>query len=51
MKRNFEKWFRTFTDTIASYQSYVNFDKVYKNANKYRIELNLLNTLVGSKNI
>lgn len=51
MKRNFEKWFNTFTDTVASYQSYVDFDKVYKNADKLKIELNLLNSLVGSKNV
>ncbi|MCK9536984.1 MAG: type II restriction endonuclease, partial [Bacilli bacterium] len=30
---------------------YVNFDKVYKGVEKYKIELNILNSLIGSKNI
>ena len=51
MKRDFEKWFRTFTDTIASYDYYVDFKKVYSNVDDLKIELNILNSLIGSKNI
>ena len=51
MKRDFEKWFNTFTDTIASYDYYVDFNKVYSNVNDIRIELNILNSLIGSSNI
>lgn len=51
MKRNFNEWFDTFTDTIANYKCYVDFEKVYKNANEFKIELNILNSLVGSRNI
>ena len=51
MKRNFEKWLETFTDTIASYDYYVDFNKVYSNVDDLKIELNILNSLVGSENI
>lgn len=51
MKRDFEKWLNTFTDTIASYDYYTNFDKVYSNVEDIKIELNILNSLIGSKNI
>ena len=51
MKRDFEKWLNTFTDTIASYDYYVDFKKVYSNVNDLKIELNILNSLVGSNNI
>ncbi|MBP3200844.1 MAG: type II restriction endonuclease [Lachnospiraceae bacterium] len=51
MKRDFEKWLNTFTDTIASYDYYVDFEKVYSNVNDMKVELNILNSLIGSKNI
>ena len=51
MKRNFEEWLDTFTDTIASYDYYVDFTKVYSNVDNIKIELNILNSLIGSKNI
>ena len=51
MKRVFEKWLNTFTDTIASYEYYADFDKIYTNVNNLKIELNILNSLIGSKNI
>ena len=37
--------------SIASYKYYVDFDKVYNNCNDIKIELNVLNSLVGSNNI
>ena len=51
MKRNFEKWFGTFTDTIASYDYFVDFNKVYHNLKKFKVKLNILNSLIGSKKI
>lgn len=51
MKRNFEEWFRTFRESIATYSYYIDFKKVYSNVDKIKIELNILNSLIGSKNI
>ena len=49
--RNFDEWFKTMRSCINGYGFYVNFEKVYENANRYKQELNLLNSLIGSKNI
>lgn len=51
MKRNFKEWFNTFTDSIATYEYYTDFNTVYKNINKIKVELNIMNSLIGSKNI
>ena len=51
MKRNFNEWFKTFTDTIATWKYYTDFEKVYINVDKIKIELNILNSLIGSANI
>ena len=51
MKRNFEQWLKTFTDTIASYDYYVNYNKIYSNVNDLKVQLNILNSIIGSKNI
>ena len=51
MKRNFDEWFSKFKNKISTYSYYVDFNKIYKLADKYKIELNILNSLVGSKNI
>lgn len=51
MKRDFSQWLSTFTDSIANYKYYIDFETIYKNANKYKVELNMINSLVGSKNI
>lgn len=51
MKVNFEKWLLTMKDSIATWNYYVNFPKVYENVSKYRIELNILNSLIGRQNI
>ena len=51
MKRNFAEWLLTFTDSIANYKYYIDFETIYKNAEIYKIELNMLNSLIGSKNI
>ena len=51
MKRDFKEWLSTFRPCIADYCYYVDFDKVNKNVDDIKIELNILNSLVGSKNI
>lgn len=51
MSRNFEKWLSSFRSCIADYCYYVDFDKVNKNVNDIKVELNILNSLVGSQNI
>lgn len=51
MKRDFTKWLSTFRDSIATYSYYVDFGKVYGNVESIKIELNILNSLIGSKNI
>lgn len=51
MKRNFNEWFKTFRSSICDYGYYVNFEKVYGNVDGIKVELNILNSLIGSKNI
>lgn len=51
MKRDFEAWFSTFRSSISTYAYYTDFSKVIDNVNKLRLELNILNSLIGSKNI
>lgn len=51
MKRNFNNWLSKFRGSIANYGYYIDFDKVYHNVDKIKIELNILNSLIGSKNI
>ncbi|MDE6442177.1 MAG: type II restriction endonuclease [Clostridia bacterium] len=51
MKRNFNEWFKTFRNSICDYAYYVNFEKVYGNVDNIKVELNILNSLIGSKDI
>lgn len=51
MKRDFTKWLSSFRDSIATYSYYVDFEKIYDNVENIKIELNILNSLIGSKNI
>lgn len=51
MERNFSEWLLTFTDSIADYKYYIDFETVYINAEKLKLELNMLNSLIGSKTI
>lgn len=50
-KRNFNEWISKFRSSIADYNYYADFDKIYKNVDEIKIELNILNSLIGSKNI
>ena len=49
--RNFEKWLGKFKNSIATYDYYIDLKKVIKNVDNIKIELNILNSLIGSKNI
>jgi len=49
--RKFNTWFSSFRHSINSYNYYTDFEQVYKKANLLKIEINILNSLVGSKNI
>ncbi len=51
MKKDFNVWLGQFRETIANYTYYVDFDKVFENAQKFKVELNIMNSLIGSKNI
>lgn len=50
-KRNFSSWLAGFRDSIADYGYYIDFEKVHRNVNGIKIELNILNSLIGSQNI
>lgn len=49
--RNFDEWLNKFRTSISSYDYYIDFRKVIKNVEKIKVELNILNSLIGSKNI
>lgn len=51
MKRNFNDFMSQLRDSIASWNFYVDFEKVYRNTELIKDELNLLNGLVGAKDI
>jgi len=51
LKRNFNEWLSKFKYSISDYTYYVDFQKVYTNVDKIKIELNILNSLIGSKKI
>ena len=51
MKRDFNEWLSNFKTSISNYTYYVDFEKIYATAEKYKVELNILNSLIGSKNI
>ncbi|WP_293728057.1 type II restriction endonuclease [uncultured Phascolarctobacterium sp.] len=51
LKRSFSSWLTGFRDSIADYGYYIDFEKVHHNVNEIKIELNILNSLIGSKNI
>lgn len=51
MSRDFNEWLAQFRKSISSYDYYVDFEKVYGNVDEIKIELNILNSLIGSKSI
>ena len=49
--RDFNRWIANFRPSIANYEYYVDFKKVFCNVDELRIPLNILNSLIGSKDI
>lgn len=51
MKRDFNEWLGYLRNSIASYDYYVDFAKVFANVDDIKVELNILNSLIGDENI
>lgn len=51
MSRDFNAWLSGFRDSIADYGYYIDFEKVHRNVDGIKVELNILNSLISSKNI
>ena len=51
MKRNFDEWLKTFKTSICDYNYYTDFKKVFANVDEIKVELNILNSLIGCKDI
>ena len=51
MKRNFNEWLGEFRESIADYGYYIDFPKIHNNVDAIKVELNILNALVGSQDI
>ncbi|MDO4327473.1 MAG: type II restriction endonuclease [bacterium] len=49
--RNFDEWLGKFRSSISGYDYYIDFEKVVRNVDEVKMELNILNSLIGSKNI
>ena len=49
--RDFNTWLSKFRSNIADYGYYADFEKIHKNVDKIKVELNILNSLIGSKDI
>ena len=50
-KRDFTEWLSKFKNSISNYSYFIDFDKAHRNVKAIKVELNILNTLIGSKNI
>ena len=51
IKRDFNEWLSKFKSSISDYTYYVDFKKIYRNVDKFKVELNILNSLIGSNDI
>ena len=49
--RDFNKWLGKMRPSINGYNYYVDFEKVYANVDAIKVELNIMNSLIGSKNV
>lgn len=49
--RDFNTWLDQFKSSIADYSYYVDFQKVYGKVESIKVELNILNSLIGSTDI
>lgn len=46
--RDFNEWISNFKDSIATWKYYTDFEKAYRNTDKIKDELNVLNGLIGA---
>ena len=51
MERDFNTWISGFRNSIADYGYYIDFEKVHRNVEAIKVELNILNSLIGSQYI
>ncbi|NLB62395.1 MAG: restriction endonuclease [Clostridiales bacterium] len=49
--RDFAEWLSRFKDSISDYAYYADFAKVHRNVDAIKVELNILNSLIGSQHI
>jgi type II restriction enzyme len=49
--RNFNEWLDKMRPSINGYNYYVDFEKVYANVDAIKVELNIMNSLIGSRNV
>lgn len=49
--RDFDAWLEKFRPSISGYNYYIDFEKVVRNVESIKVELNILNSLIGSKSI
>ena len=49
--RDFNTWLGSFRKSIADYKYYIDFQKVFANVDSIKVELNILNSLIGSRTI
>lgn len=49
--KDFNFWLSNFRNSIANYNYYIDFEKVYRNVDSVKLELNMLNSLIGSDDI
>jgi type II restriction enzyme len=50
-ERNFQDWLSHFKSSISDYTYYIDFQKIHRNVEAIKVELNILNALIASKNI
>src|SRR5690554_7188011 len=51
MNRDFNEWLSKFRKTVADWTYYTDFPKIYRNVDKIKVELYILNSLIKSPDI
>lgn len=51
MKQQFEMWFNNLRESISTFEYYVDFEKVERNVESIKLELHLMNSLLGVEDI
>lgn len=49
--RDFNTWLQSFKEVIAGYKYYTAFEKIYRNVDGIKVQLCLMNSLIGSHDI